>query len=238
MSIFESGNLKLHYQVTGEGPPLLLFAPGGMRSAIPFWTQGSWNPIAALADDFTVIAMDQRNAGSSSAPISATDSWDTYTTDHLALLDHLEIPVCHILGGCIGGAFAFNLIKQAPDRVRSAVIQQSIGLDNNRQAFYDMFDGWAVDQKANNPELTDQSLDQFRSNLYDSDFVFSATATEVAACQHPLLVLMGQDLYHPETISRQIAEAPQATLIESWKEDPVFTQHRVRAFLQQNPIPS
>jgi hypothetical protein len=110
-------------------------------------------------------------------------------------------------------------------------------LDNNRQAFYDMFDGWAVDQKANNPELTDQSLDQFRSNLYDSDFVFSATATEVAACQHPLLVLMGQDLYHPETISRQIAEAPQATLIESWKEDPVFTQHRVRAFLQQNPIP-
>jgi hypothetical protein len=26
-------------------------------------------------------------------------------------------------------------------------------------------------------------------------------------------------------------------LIESWKEDPVFTQHRVRAFLQQNPIP-
>ncbi len=33
-------------------------------------------------------------------------------------------------------------------------------------------------------------------------------------------------------------KAPQATLIESWKEDPAFTQHRVRAFLQQNPIPS
>ena len=49
---------------------MLLFAPGGMRSAIPFWETQPWNPIEALSPHFRVIAMDQRNAGQSTAPVS------------------------------------------------------------------------------------------------------------------------------------------------------------------------
>ncbi|MDA0762238.1 MAG: alpha/beta hydrolase, partial [Proteobacteria bacterium] len=117
MGHFQAGDVTLHYEIYGEGTPVLLFAPGGMRSAISFWDSSPWNPITALASDFQVIAMDQRNAGTSLAPIEADHNWDTYTDDHLALLDHLQVERCHILGGCIGGAFAFNLIKRAPERV-------------------------------------------------------------------------------------------------------------------------
>ena len=78
----------LYYEVYGEGYPVVLFAPGGMRSSIDFWKNSEWNPITALSSNFKVIAMDQRNAGRSIAPITASDSWKVYTEDHIALLDH------------------------------------------------------------------------------------------------------------------------------------------------------
>jgi hypothetical protein len=41
----------------------------------------------------------------------------------------------------------------------------------------------------------------------------------VARCATPLLVLLGNDQYHPEATSRDIvALAPKAQLIEKWKE--------------------
>ena len=72
--------------------------------------------------------MDQRNAGGQSrAPITARDSWDSYTQDHIALLDHLRIDRCHLYGQCIGGSFILNLIKKQPERVAAAVLAQPIG---------------------------------------------------------------------------------------------------------------
>ena len=77
MAHFQDQGVDLHYQIYGDGFPVLLFAPGGMRSAIDFWAHGPWNPIEALQHDFKVIAMDQRNAGRSHAPITAADNWAT-----------------------------------------------------------------------------------------------------------------------------------------------------------------
>lgn len=235
MPQFKQGALDLHYECYGDGFPVLLFAPGGMRSAAGFWESSPWNPIKVLQENFRVIAMDQRNAGTSHGPITAEDSWDTYTQDHLDLLDHLEVDQCHLVGGCIGGAFSFNFLRRSPERVAAAVIQQSIGLDDNRQAFYEMFDGWADDQKTSRPALTTEMLSSFRSNLYDHDFVFSASETDVQACAQPLLVLMGQDLYHPESVSRKIAAlAPNAILIDSWKDDGQLTGELAKNFLLQH----
>ncbi len=60
-----------------------------MRSAISFWARSPWNPIETLSDRFRVIAMDQRNAGHSTAPIHSGNGWHSYTADHIALMDHL-----------------------------------------------------------------------------------------------------------------------------------------------------
>ncbi|MCH2185246.1 alpha/beta hydrolase [Myxococcota bacterium] len=218
MPIFVQGDTELYYEETGEGFPILLFAPGGMRSAISFWAQSPWNPIEALSDHFRVIAMDQRNAGRSQGSISGDDGWGTYTRDHIALLDHLEIERCHLLGGCIGGPYCLGVIQQDPQRVAAAVLQQPIGFEDNRSAFYEMFDAWAEDLRSRYPHLTNADWESFRSNMYDGDFVFNVTRNFVAQCATPLLVLMGNDLYHPQSTSREIAaSAPQAQLIEDWK---------------------
>ena len=88
MAKFESGDLELHYDEYGTGFPVLLIAPGGMKSEASFWESTPWNPIEQLSDKFRVIAMDQRNAGRSTGPITESDSWTTYTQDQLDLLDH------------------------------------------------------------------------------------------------------------------------------------------------------
>ena len=210
----------IYYEVHGEGAALLLIAPGGMRSAVSFWENTPWNPITDLAGEFQVVAMDQRNAGQSTGPVSGSDGWHTYAGDQLALMDHLGIERFHVAGMCIGGPYAFGLIEAAPERVLSAVLFQSIGRDNNREAFYEMFDGWAVDLKDRFPELSDSDWDQFRANMYDGDKrIFNVDDDFVRGCQTPLLVLCGKDLYHPESTSRAIAElAPNARFIEDWKE--------------------
>jgi pimeloyl-ACP methyl ester carboxylesterase len=126
MPTIRLGRADIYYEEYGSGFPLLLFAPGGMRSSIGFWARSSWNPIETLADRFRVIAMDQRNAGRSSAPITAADGWHTYAADHIALMDHLDIDRAHVLGGCIGGPYCFGVMQAAPERVTAAVLQQTI----------------------------------------------------------------------------------------------------------------
>ncbi|HWZ92111.1 MAG TPA: alpha/beta hydrolase [Polyangiaceae bacterium] len=238
MPSFTRGEIRIQYEVHGAGYPVLLFAPGGMRSAMEFWQRTPFDPVAELAGQFRVIAMDQRNAGASRAPVSAADGWHTYAGDHLALLDELGVERCHLLGGCIGGAFALALIQAAPARVSAAVLQQPIGNSgSNQPAFHAIYDGWAEELVRARPDVSAAALAGLKANLYDGDFVFSATRADVARCPVPLLVLRGNDEYHPSAVSEEIASiAPRAELIPNWKtgEDLVRAVSRVRDFLREN----
>jgi pimeloyl-ACP methyl ester carboxylesterase len=237
MPIFERAGTSLYYEEFGSGYPLLLFAPGGMRSGIEFWHKSPFDPTKEFAANFRVIAMDQRNAGRSHAPVSAADGWHTYTGDHIALLDHLGIARCHTMGGCIGSTYCLSLIKEAPNRVSAAVLQNPIGLHENREAFREMFDGWAKALQSDNAGLTDAALASFRERMYGGDFVFSVTRDFVRSCATPMIVLAGDDLYHPASISREIAAlAPKVALVEHWKtpETVAATVARVRDFLKSH----
>ena len=129
------------------------------------------------------------------------------------------------------------MIKEAPNRVSAAVLQNPIGLHENREAFREMFDGWAKALQRHDASLTDDALTSFRERMYGSDFVFSVTRDFVRKCTHPLLVLAGDDLYHPAPVSREIAAlAPKAELVESWKTPDAIPAavKRVREFLKAN----
>ncbi|HVA67691.1 MAG TPA: alpha/beta hydrolase [Candidatus Binataceae bacterium] len=239
MPKFERNGISLHYEEYGSGHPLLLFAPGGMRSSIEFWHRSPFDPTVEFAPEFRVIAMDQRNAGDSRAPVGAGDGWETYTSDHLALLDHLGIQRSHIMGGCIGSSYCLGLIKLAPARISAAVLQNPIGLSpENRPAFIEMFDGWAADLKKRRSDIpNDAGLAEFRDRMYGGDFVFSVTRDFVRSCRTPMMILAGDDLYHPAAIAQEIAElAPHADLVMKWKT-PDAVQAAVaktREFLRAN----
>jgi pimeloyl-ACP methyl ester carboxylesterase len=135
-------------------------------------------------------------------------------------MDHLDAPRFHVAGMCIGGSYIMNLIKAAPDRIVSGVLFQPIGLDDNRPAFNEMFDGWATEIGPDHPEASPADWSAFRERMYGGDdFLFTAGDEAAAACPIPLLVLLGNDLYHPASCSRRLAKlAPDAKLIEQWKE--------------------
>jgi pimeloyl-ACP methyl ester carboxylesterase len=235
MPRFEREGVSLYYEEFGTGYPLLLFAPGGMNSAIDFWHKSPWDPTAKLASNFRVIAMDQRNAGQSQAEISATDGWATYTADHVALLDHLGIEQTHIMGGCIGSSYCLGLIQAAPQRVSAAVLQNPIGLgDDNRQVFIDMFDDWTPSLQPRLPNLTESTLASFRQNMFGGEFVFSVSREFVRSCSTPLLVCAGADQFHPTATAREIVElAPHAELLLKWREPEIVadTVARAKSFL-------
>ena len=238
MPTYQRDGAEIYYEEHGSGFPLLLIAPGGMKSAISFWDNTPWNPIEQLSGRYRVIAMDQRNAGRSTGPVSGDDGWATYTADQLGLMDHLGLDSFHVAGMCIGGPYCFGLIAAAPERVASATLFQTIGRDGNRDAFYAMFDDWAEPLRASRPEADSEAWASFRDNMYGGDKVlFNVDEVFVASCPTPLLVLMGDDLYHPQSTSRLIAEsAPQVEFIEQWKEgeDQALAQARFADFLDRH----
>ena len=219
MPFYERDGARIRYAVQGEGDPLLLIAPGGMRSHLEAWERLPFDLVGALAAEHRVVTMDQRNAGESTAPIRGTDGWDTYTADQLGLMEHLGCARFGVVGMCIGGAYIANLFRHAPERIARAAMLQPIGLEDNRDTFYALFDGWADELREAHPEASEADWAAFRAHMFGGDFLFAASREDVAAIEAPLLVLRGDDVYHPASISREVAElAPRGELLERSKE--------------------
>jgi pimeloyl-ACP methyl ester carboxylesterase len=240
MPFLRRGETSTYYEEYGSGYPVLLFAPGSLESTIDFWHSCRWDPTVELADDYRVIAMDQRNAGRSRAPILATDGWDSFLQDHIALLDHLDVRQAHLMGGCIGVSFALRLIQEQPWRVSAAVLQDPSGAITPRTRSGG-FERWAQ-KLADHPEATDAVLSSYRDNLYRQAFVYSVTQEFVRTCETPMLVLPGNDDAHPFEVAKELADlAPNAEFIPDWKE-PAKTDEafrRAREFLRSHtPVES
>jgi pimeloyl-ACP methyl ester carboxylesterase len=209
-----------------------------MNSSIDWWGRAAFNPLTAYAADFHLVAMDQRNAGSSSGPLEVDDPWGSYVDDQLRLMDHLGLESFHVMGCCIGCSYALGLAQRAPGRVTAAVLEQPIGIvGDNRQLFEGMWREWASQLTARRPGVDAQTLESFGTRMWDGEFVLSVSRDFVRGCETPLLVLPGIDEFHPTEIGREVARlAPNAELMEPWKDTPELIEQavdRVRLFLQQ-----
>ena len=113
---YERGPVRIHYEETGSGFPLLLIAGGGLNSVMAGLPTSPFDPIAEFKGEYRCIYADLRNAipGQSSGPLEIDRPWDSYTDDHLGLMDHLGVDKFMVLGFCIGGPFIWNLLKRAP----------------------------------------------------------------------------------------------------------------------------
>jgi hypothetical protein len=93
-SFYENGPVRIHFEETGSGSPLLLIAGGGLNSAISYFTRTApFNPIEEFKGEYRCIATDLRNAngGQSSGPLEIDRPWDSHTDDQLGVMDYLGI---------------------------------------------------------------------------------------------------------------------------------------------------
>lgn len=241
---YERGDVRIHYQEAGAGFPLLLIAGGGLNSTMAFFTRGEpFNPVEEFKNEYRCITSDLRNAtgGQSSGPLEIDRPWDSYTDDHLGLMDHLGIDKFVVMGFCIGGPFIWNLLRRAPDRVVAAVLAQPSGF---RKEMPDLFyennmKGWGPELTGRRPEITMAMVDRFLTRMYrtNADFVFTVTRDFVRTCQTPILVLPDDIPAHPYAVAMESAMlAPKAEVsIFPWKEpkDRIpLAVRQIRSFLR------
>jgi pimeloyl-ACP methyl ester carboxylesterase len=228
MGTYEKGNVRIHFEETGSGFPLLVIAGGGLNSTIASLSGPSspFNPMAEFRANYRCIAADLRNAngGQSSGPLEADRPWDSHTDDHLALMDHLGIDKFMVHGFCIGGPLIWNLLRRAPDRVVAAVLAQPSGSrPEARDLFYEgNMKNWGPELVARRPEITMEMVDQFLTRMYrtNPDFVFTVTRDFVRNCQTPVLILPDDIPAHPYAVAMEAAMlAPKAEVsLFPWKE--------------------
>jgi pimeloyl-ACP methyl ester carboxylesterase len=236
MAILDLGPTTIHYDELGTGFPLLLIAPGGMNSTMEWWARAAFDPREVYANDFRIVAMDQRNAGGSTGPLDVADPWGSFLDDQLALMDHLGIERFHVLGCCIGCSHALGLAERAPGRVTAAVLEQPIGIvDDNRELFRNMWREWGERLASTRDDVDEATVDAFGNSMWRGEFVLSVSRDFVRRCATPLLVLPGVDRFHPPETAHEVAElAPNAEVVEPWKDTPERIQDtvtRVRRFL-------
>jgi pimeloyl-ACP methyl ester carboxylesterase len=245
MSVYEKGAVRIYYEEAGSGIPLLLIAGGGLNSTIAgFKTSSSpFDPVAEFKGEYRCIASDLRNAngGQSSGPLEIDRPWDSYTDDHLGLMDHLGIGKFMVMGFCIGGPFIWNLLKRAPDRIVAAVLAQPSGSrPEMRDLFYDNnMKGWGPPLTAKRPEITLETVDKFLTKMYrtNPDFVFTVTRDFVRSCQTPVLILPDDIPAHPYAVAMEAAMlAPNAEVsMFPWKEPKEripLAVRQIRSFLR------
>jgi pimeloyl-ACP methyl ester carboxylesterase len=122
--------IRTRYQVTGEGPPLLMFSPGGFDSTLEAWqTVGIYkrlNLLQHLSQRYTCITFDRRESGESGGRVERI-TWGDYVAQALGLMDHLEVQRAHLMGGCVGCSAAAALAVAQPQRVISMVLFSPAG---------------------------------------------------------------------------------------------------------------
>lgn len=95
-------DIQMHFEVQGEGPPVVLLA--GMLS-----DSASWGPLVQpLAHHFTVVRPDNRTTGRT-VPWDAPVSIGQMAQDAAALMRHLRHDTYHVVGHSMGGLMAMEL---------------------------------------------------------------------------------------------------------------------------------
>jgi pimeloyl-ACP methyl ester carboxylesterase len=225
---FEKGSVRIYYEDTGAGFPLLLIPGGGLNSTVAGLKRG--NPFDAIGEfkgEYRCLTADLRNApaGESTGPVEVDRPWESYADDQLGLIDHLGIDKFMVMGFCIGGPFIWSLLKRAPNRIAAAVLAQPVGWRpemRDRSYAGAFWKDWPAQIAAKRPEIPAQTAEQFVIRMFETnpDFVFTVSRDFVRACQNPILIMPDEVPAHPYAVAMECAMlAPNAEVsMFPWKE--------------------
>jgi len=115
MAFFNSNGVDLYYRDEGSGDPLIFLH--GFTLDNRQWD----NQAVYFRGDYRVILPDARGHGKSDAPETAYAREDR-AADLLNLMDHLALEKAHVIGASMGGADAFSLALDHPERFRSLTL--------------------------------------------------------------------------------------------------------------------
>ena len=103
------GEVKIYYEEHGRGDPVLLVLPS-------WWPCNTWKVavLPELSQRFRTIIFDCRGTGRSSRPDGGY-TVSQFGRDSIALLEHLGISRCHVVGFALGGTVAQAMAIERPE---------------------------------------------------------------------------------------------------------------------------
>ena len=113
--VADRGGAPLHFESTGEGPPVLLI--GGLAMTAAGW----WRTVPVLAEEFRVITFDNRGVGAS-ASAGASGSVAEMADDAAAVMAAAGAERAHVYGISLGGMVAQELALRHPERIEALVL--------------------------------------------------------------------------------------------------------------------
>ena len=117
MAKLDRDGVKIHYEVHGSGPTLLL--SHGYSSTCRMWD----GQVAALKDRYQVVVWDFRGHGESDYPTDPGLYSEALTVgDMLALLDTVGAKTAIVAGLSLGGYMSLAFNASHPDRVRALML--------------------------------------------------------------------------------------------------------------------
>jgi pimeloyl-ACP methyl ester carboxylesterase len=115
VKVVRAGGLRIAYERVGEGPPLV-FVHGAAEDG------RVWRPqLAALADEFTVVAWDEPGAGRSS-DVPAGFGLPDYANCLAAVIEALRLGPAHVAGISWGGTVVQELYRHHPELVATLIL--------------------------------------------------------------------------------------------------------------------
>lgn len=159
--------IRIHYEVEGSGPPLVLHH--GMSETLNRWHLSGC--VKALRPHYQLILFNARGHGASDKPPDpAAYSLAERANDVVAVLDDLGIEKTHYFGHSLGGWIGFGLAMYAPERVASLVIggAQPYGqsFEKFRQVLNRGLGAWvSVIEQMSGPFPPDERAEVFANDL-------------------------------------------------------------------------
>ena len=128
------GDVELHYEVTGQGNPIVFLHGLGSSGR-------DWEPqVTAFSGRYQVITVDMRGHGQSDKP-PGPYSIAGFAADAAGLMDALALGPAHVVGISMGGMIALQLALDAPERVRS-LAAVNCGGELVLRTFRERREGW------------------------------------------------------------------------------------------------
>lgn len=122
--------IKTRYELVGEGPPLLMHAPGGFDATIEKWSSlGIYKELGVLdhlTKHYRCILFDRRECGRSGGRVEAV-TWSHYARHGKGLLEHLGIEKAHHMGGCMGCSVAIAIAAAYPQAMLGMILFWPVG---------------------------------------------------------------------------------------------------------------
>jgi len=130
MPFADADGIETRYEIMGDGPPILMYAPGGFDARIEKWTDlGVYKRIKLLDHlpaKFQCILFDRRENGQSGGRVERI-TWADFVRQGAGLLDALGIEKAHIMGGCMGCSPVMAFGVAHPERTLSMVHYWPVG---------------------------------------------------------------------------------------------------------------